>query len=149
VQGGRVFEPHEIAWVGREDLRPHPALEIVNHVEDAKVGELLAFAWTWASGLLTHKVVLVSVGGAVGTCARYFVSTWVGAPSWAQGFPVGTFVINVSGSLVLGVAAVIIRQRLPPEFGYWYLLVGTGFCGGYTTFSTFEYDSRGRKEVPS
>jgi CrcB protein len=106
-----------------------------------EVEDRVAYALTCLSWLLTHKVVLLSVGGALGTCARYYLSTWIGSPSWAMGLPVATFFINVSGSFLLGGCAVIIRQKLPPEFGYWYLLIGTGFCGGYTTFSTFEYET--------
>jgi CrcB protein len=88
-----------------------------------------------------EKIVLISVGGAIGSCTRYLLSLWIGAPSWARGFPVGTFVINVTGSFILGGAAVVIRERLPAAYDNWFLLLGTGFCGGYTTFSTFEFET--------
>ena len=101
------------------------------------------YAWlgVWLWWLLTHEVVLVSVGGAAGTLTRYVITISIGRPLWARDFPVATFLINVSGSFILGLAAGVIRQRLPPQYGYLYLLIGTGFCGGYTTFSTFEYET--------
>jgi CrcB protein len=86
-------------------------------------------------------MVIVMSGGAIGCYLRYQVGKWVGGQPWGQGFPVATFLINVSGSFILAAAAVVILERLPPEHQNWYLLIGTGFCGGYTTFSTFEWET--------
>src|SRR5262249_11820497 len=94
----------------------------------------------WLAEGLTHKVALLSVGGAPGAHARYWLGRWVGLQSWAAGFPYGTLIINVSGSFVLGMAAFLF-PRVFLDHENWYLFIGVGFCGGYTTFSTFEYET--------
>lgn len=101
----------------------------------------LSVLWSWVQGFLMHRIVWVMVGGAIGTYARYELSHWVNSQPWGRSFPFGTLIINVSGSIILGIAAGIIRERLPVEYLNWYFLIGTGFCGGYTTFSTFELET--------
>src|SRR3954469_11127211 len=91
--------------------------------------------------LLTRPIVLVGLGSAVGGVLRYYLGRWVDARFGGTGFPWGTFAINVSGSFVLGVIALFVTERLPPEYRWAYLLLGTGLCGGFTTFSTFEWET--------
>lgn len=84
-------------------------------------------------------VAAVAAGGAIGSVLRFLIGTaslqWLG-----PGFPWGTFAINVSGSFVIGLVLQLAETRvgLPP---YVRLFVATGILGGYTTFSTFAYET--------
>ena len=99
-------------------------------------------AWgEWLAAAAVHPLVLVAVGSAAGGTLRYGLGRWIDAQGWRGGLPWGTFVINVSGSLVLGFFAVWFLERLSPARRELYLLLGTGLCGGYTTFSTFEWET--------
>ena len=91
--------------------------------------------------VMRNKMLLLMLGGALGTCARYWVGRWAASHPWGQTFPYGTLMVNVIGSFILGATAVIVLERLPPEYQHWYLLIGTGFCGAFTTFSTFEWET--------
>ena len=76
--------------------------------------------------------------GAVGAPVRYLVDGAVSART-GGGFPWGTFVINVSGSLVLGLLTGLALYHGFPEAPR--LVLGTGFCGAYTTFSTHTFET--------
>jgi fluoride exporter len=89
-----------------------------------------------------QKMFLVMLGGAIGTLARYELGRWAGSQWWGREFPWGTFIINVSGSFILAALSVLIRERVPAEYGGdLSALLGIGFCGGFTTFSTFEWET--------
>jgi CrcB protein len=81
----------------------------------------------------------VAAGGALGSVARFWVSTAVAA-RWGAAFPYGTLLINLTGSFLVGCFLTLAAERLslPPVYRLW---VATGFLGGYTTFSAFEYET--------
>jgi CrcB protein len=84
--------------------------------------------------------LLIALGGAAGSLLRYLVGGAVQRMS-ASGFPVGTMFVNVSGCFIIG---VLVRQflnmQLSPELR---ALLIVGFCGGFTTFSTFSAETLG------
>jgi fluoride exporter len=85
------------------------------------------------------KILIVGVGGFIGANVRYWLGAWIDA-QFGLRFPLGTFVINLTGSLLLGFIATITLERalIDPR---WRLAVAVGFIGAYTTFSTFTYES--------
>lgn len=85
-------------------------------------------SWAWLG-------VVASVAGAL---LRYVVDAAMDARK-PSGFPWGTFTINVTGSFALGVVTGLATLNLIPEAAR--LVLGTGLCGGYTTFSTYVYES--------
>lgn len=83
--------------------------------------------------------LLVLVGGGVGSLIRYAASTAIMTRLGAR-FPWGTLVINVTGSFLIGFLMTILTQRFKLDPA-WRLLLVVGFLGGYTTFSSFEWET--------
>jgi CrcB protein len=80
----------------------------------------------------------VAVGGGLGALGRYALEGLI-APRQRGPFPLSTLLVNVSGSLLLGIlAGIALTGRLGPS---WLAFLGTGLVGGYTTFSTFTYET--------
>jgi CrcB protein len=84
-------------------------------------------------------VLLVAIGGGIGSATRYLVGGWFAA-RFGSAFPYGTFAINVTASFIVGFFLAFAQERvsLAPNLR---LFVAVGFIGGYSTFSTFEYES--------
>ncbi len=86
-----------------------------------------------------NKYLLVLIGGALGAVSRFILGTLV-AKWYTAVFPLGTFVINVTGSFLIGVLMMLFLNR-PSINANWRLFVVTGILGGYTTFSSFEWET--------
>ena len=84
---------------------------------------------------MIRELMAVGFGGAAGSIVRYLLSGGILAGQTLLGFPAGTFTVSAAGSLLIG----ILLEATSSETLGWLLIVG--FCGGFTTFSTFSADT--------
>ena len=85
------------------------------------------------------EAVWIGIGGALGANARYLVGRFA-VERFGAGFPYGTLVINLTGCLLIGVVMAVLSERGVTS-QTWRLLLVVGLLGGYTTFSSFAYES--------
>jgi fluoride exporter len=87
-----------------------------------------------------RNLIAVSLGAIAGSLCRYYLHIWI-TQRWGTSFPYGTLIINLTGSLAMGILTGLVLERtlfISPEVR---LLIATGFLGSYTTFSTYELDT--------
>jgi fluoride exporter len=85
------------------------------------------------------RYLAVLAGAGLGGLARYVIGTWMMAKFGGR-FPLGTFFINISGSFLIGLLMTLLTERIQPHPN-WRLFLVVGVLGGYTTFSSFEYET--------
>lgn len=85
------------------------------------------------------KYLIVAFGGAIGSVLRFWAGTYVSSRMGSR-FPYGTFVINITASFLIGLVMTVLAERAHWSPNWRYLIV-IGFLGGYSTFSSFEYET--------
>lgn len=88
---------------------------------------------------MIRTLLLVGIGGALGSILRY-LTTWAVGKYFSSSFPLATFIINILGCLLIGIIMGLLEKNQLTDASIKWLLV-TGFCGGYTTFSAFGYEN--------
>lgn len=86
-----------------------------------------------------QKYLLIALGGALGSVARYWVGSTVGGRIGAR-FPFGTLVVNITACAIIGFALTWFGERAEIS-GAWRYFVAVGFIGAYSTFSTYEWET--------
>jgi len=86
-----------------------------------------------------QKYLLIAVGGALGSIARYWVGSTIGGRMGTR-FPFGTFVINMTACIIIGFALTYLGKRTGMDPS-WRFLIAVGFIGAYSTFSTYEWET--------
>lgn len=86
-----------------------------------------------------NTYLLVGIGGALGAMARYWAGTAIG--SLSNGFPTATFLINIIGSIAMGLLVGFLARSTPHYQNEIRLFVAVGMFGGFTTFSSFSLDA--------
>ncbi|WP_339624598.1 fluoride efflux transporter CrcB [uncultured Winogradskyella sp.] len=84
------------------------------------------------------QLLLVFIGGGFGSVLRFVIGKWLN--NTENGIPYGTFAVNILGSLLIGIILGLAAKNETLSQGQT-LLLATGFCGGFTTFSTFAYEN--------
>ena len=85
------------------------------------------------------RYLMVGIGGAVGSVLRFWIGSYVGGRLGSR-FPYGTFVVNITGSFLIGMILTILAEKTQWSDN-WRYLIPIGLIGGYTTFSAFEYET--------
>jgi CrcB protein len=86
-----------------------------------------------------QKLALIGIGGFLGAISRYVLDSWIMSKTKLP-FPMGTMVVNITGSFFLGVVFVLTLEKFSLAENY-RLFLGVGFIGAYTTFSTYMLES--------
>jgi CrcB protein len=87
---------------------------------------------------MLQAIALVMIGGAAGSAARYLCTHFSSEFTDRHGFPFGTLLVNILGSFAVG---YVLTWTADHSHDRWRLLAATGFCGGFTTFSAFAYET--------